>query len=90
MKMQTANSYDDNLLDRVCIWLFSRKMASVIGTETSLSGYSGFVDLSKQIMQGRNAQQQQAAVAGILQSLVPAPVLWFIRTAFPRPNSCVC
>ncbi|MGB7249677.1 MAG: DUF4033 domain-containing protein [Phormidesmis sp.] len=87
--MQTANSYDDNLLDRVCIWLFSRKMASVIGTETSLSGYSGFVDLSKQIMQGRNAQQQQAAVAGILQSLVPAPVLWFIRTAF-SPTKLVC
>ena len=92
--MTSANTpqditYKDNLFDRLFIWLFSRKMANAIGANTTLSGYSGFVDLSKQIMKGRNAQQQQAAVAQVLQSLMPPPVLWFIRTAF-SPTRLVC
>jgi len=64
-------------------------MAKAIGTETPMSGYDGFVDLSKQIMQGRSADEQQAAVARVLQSLVPAPVLWLIRTLF-SPTRLVC
>jgi len=87
--MQTADSYNDNLLDRLFIGLFSRKMAKAIDAQTPQSGYSGFVDLSKQIMQGRDAQEQQAAVAQVLQSLVPAPVLWIIRTVF-SPTRLVC
>ena len=82
-------TYDDNWLDRLFIWLFSRKMARAIGTETPYSGYSGFVDLSKQIMQGRSAPEQRAAVACVLQSLVPAPLLWVIRTVF-SPTRLVC
>ncbi|MGD1899571.1 MAG: DUF4033 domain-containing protein [Phormidesmis sp.] len=85
----TAHAYHDNLIDRLFIWLFSRKMAKAIDGETPKPGYSGFVDLSKQIMQGRNAQEQQAAVAQVLQSLVPAPVLWLIRTLF-SPTRLVC
>lgn len=91
--MQTAdtynNSYNDNLLDRLFIWLFSHKMAKALGDRTSLKGYSGFVDLSKKIMQGRNAEEQQNVVALVLQSLVPAPVLWIIRTVF-SPTRLVC
>ncbi len=87
--MQTADAHNDNLLDRLFIWLFSRKMANAIGAQTAISGYGGFVDLSKQIMQGRNAREQQAAVAQVLQSLVPAPVRWVIRTAF-APTRLVC
>jgi len=92
--MQSANaskgtSYRDNVADRLFIWLFSRKMASTIGAETSLSGYGGLVDLSKQIMQGRDAKQQQSAVSQILHSLIPAPVLWLIRTLF-SPTWLVC
>ena len=87
--MPTTNTYSDNLLDRLCIWLFSRKMANAIGAPMPASGYGGFVDLSKQIMQGRDAQQQQAAVARVLRSLVPAPVLWIIRTVF-SPTRLVC
>ncbi|MGC1305699.1 MAG: DUF4033 domain-containing protein [Phormidesmis sp.] len=87
--MQTADTYNDNLLDRLFIWLFSRKMANAIGAETPVSGYGGFVDLSKQIMAGRNAKEQQQAVAQVLQSLVPAPVLWLIRTVF-SPTKLVC
>lgn len=87
--MHTVKGHNDNLLDRLFIWLFSRKMANAIGSTTKATGYDGFVDLSKQIMQGRNAQEQQAAVARVLQSLVPAPVLWAIRTVF-SPTRLVC
>ncbi|EDX84287.1 hypothetical protein S7335_1984 [Synechococcus sp. PCC 7335] len=87
--MHTVEAHKDNLLDRLFIWLFSRKMANAIGSTTAATGYEGFVDLSKQIMQGRNAQEQQAAVARVLQSLVPAPVLWVIRTVF-SPTRLVC
>ncbi len=84
-----TDEYNDNLLDRLFIWLFSHKMSQALGTGTELSGYSGVVDLSKQIMQGRNAQQQQIIVARILQSFVPVPVLWTIRTFF-APTRLVC
>ena len=84
-----AIEHHDNWLDRLFIWLFSRKMAKAIDAETAVGGYGGFVDLSKQIMQGRDAQEQQQAVAQVLQSLVPAPVLWVIRTVF-SPTRLVC
>lgn len=87
--MHTADDYNDNWLDRLFIWLFSRKMAQALGSNTEKEGYAGFVDLSKQIMQGRNADDQQAVVAQVLQSLVPAPVLWVIRTVF-SPTRLVC
>jgi hypothetical protein len=85
----TKDEYNDNLIDRLFIWLFSHKMAQALSTRTKFSGYSGFVDLSKQIMQGRNAQEQQVIVAQVLQSLVPVPVLWAIRT-FSSPTKLVC
>lgn len=81
--------YQDNPFDRLFIWLFSRRMAKVSGFRTALRGYDGLVDLSKQIMAGRNAQQQQEAVISILKSLIPAPVLWLIRTLF-SPTRLVC
>jgi hypothetical protein len=82
-------TYKDNLFDRLFIWLFARKMSKAVGQQTSLRGYDGFVDLSKRIMQGRNAQEQQEMVAVVLQSLVPAQVLWVIRTVF-SPTRLVC
>lgn len=87
--MQATDTHQDNLLDRLFIWLFSHKMAKAIGADTDISGYSGFVDLSKQIMQGRDSEAQQEAVARVLQSLVPVPVLWIIRTVF-SPTRLVC
>ncbi|WP_008311533.1 DUF4033 domain-containing protein [Leptolyngbya sp. PCC 6406] len=84
-----APVYQDGFVDRVFIWLFSRKMSRALGQSTNLQGYDGFVDLSKKIMQGRNAQEQQALVAIVLKSLVPSPVLWLIRTVF-SPTRLVC
>ena len=84
-----TDEYNDNILDRLFIWLFSHKMSQALGSGTKLSGYSGVVDLSRQIMQGRNAQQQQIVVAQILQSFVPVPIVWAIRTFF-APTRLVC
>ena len=81
--------YHDSRFDRLFIWLFSRKMAKALGKNTRLEGYDGFVDLSKQIMQGRSAQAQQALVAIVLKSLVPTQVLWLIRNLF-SPTRLVC
>jgi hypothetical protein len=75
-----ANLYDDNWIDRLFIRLFSRKMAIALGQNSPLSGYDGFVDLSRRIMQGRSAQEQQVLVGVILRSLIPPPILWAIRS----------
>jgi hypothetical protein len=83
------DEYKDNLVDRMFIWLFSLKMSQALGKGTEIGGYEGFVELSKQIMLGRNAQEQQIIVAKVLQSLVPSPALWAIRTFF-APTRLVC
>lgn len=83
------DKYDDNWIDRIFIWLFSRKISQALGAKTQIGGYSGFVDLSKQVMQGRNAQAQQLIIDRVLQSLVPVPVLWVTRTFF-SPTRLVC
>ncbi|NJR38579.1 MAG: DUF4033 domain-containing protein [Leptolyngbyaceae cyanobacterium CSU_1_4] len=81
--------YHDDRLDRFFIWVLSRNMAKAIGKNTKLQGYDGFVDLSKKIMQGRNAKEQQAVVAKVLNSLVPSIVSSLIRTFF-SPTQWVC
>jgi Beta-carotene isomerase D27-like, C-terminal len=86
---RVQEAYHDNLFDRLSIWLFSRKMANALGKGTTQSGYDGFVDLSQQIMQGRNATQQQELVSIVLRSLVPAPILKIIRMVF-SPTQLVC
>jgi hypothetical protein len=83
------NDYKDNFIDRFFIWLFSRKMSQALGVKVKVKGYAGFVDLSQQIMQGRNAEEQQMMVDKVLQSLVPEPILWAIRTFF-SPTQLVC
>ena len=85
----SPSEYHDNRIDRLFIWLFSRKMSKAVGQPARKSGYDGFVDLSYQIMQGRNAQEQQQLVAQVLQSLVPSPVLFLIRKLF-SPTQLVC
>ncbi len=89
MKSTDSPTYRDNWLDRLCIGLFSWKMSSALGKRSPMKGYDGFVDLSRQIMRGRNPQQQQALVEVVLKSLVPSPVLAGIRTFF-SPTPLVC
>lgn len=82
-------TYQDNLFDRLFIWLFTHKIARALGMQVKLGGYEGFVELSERIMRGRNAVEQQEAVATVLKSLVPAPILYLIRTLF-SPTQLVC
>ena len=89
METTEKEIYIDNRVDRFFIWFFSRKMANALGKETKLDGYDGLVDLSQQIMLGRSAQEQQAAIALMLRSLIPAYVLAAIRTLF-SPTKLVC
>jgi hypothetical protein len=87
--MLESPSYPDRWFDRLFIALFSRKMAQALGQSSALKGYDGFVDLSKKMMQGRSAAEQQAIVGVVLQSLVPRPVLALIRRWFdPTPLVC--
>ncbi|MGK7891221.1 MAG: DUF4033 domain-containing protein [Leptolyngbyaceae cyanobacterium] len=86
--MDSPTVYQDKIWDRLFIALFSRKMANAIGCRPT-PGYAGFVALSKQIMRGRTPKEQQAVVGIVLRSLVPAPVLWGIRTLF-SPTRWVC
>jgi hypothetical protein len=81
--------YHDTAIDRLFIWLFSRKMARAVGQKTDQPGYEGFVDLSRRIMNGRAAAEQQQVVSVVLRSLVPGPVLYAIRTLF-SPTQLVC
>ena len=46
-------------------------------------GYEGFVELSKQIMSGRNSKQQQQAVLGVLEALMPPNAPATFRKLFP-------
>jgi len=46
-------------------------------------GYDGFVELSKQIMDGRNSKQQQQAVLGVLDALLPPDAPTTFRKIFP-------
>lgn len=85
----TPTVYRDTPVDRLFIALFSRKMAIALGRTSNQSGYEGFVDLSKRIMEGRNAQEQQQLVSRVLKSLVPTPILAVIRTLF-SPTRQVC
>ncbi len=85
----TKTIYQDNWLDRLSIGLLSLKIAQVTGAKTEHRGYSGFVDLSMALTQGRNALEQRELVGELLRSLVPAPILWAIRTVF-SPTRWVC
>ncbi|MBT9317957.1 beta-carotene isomerase domain-containing protein [Leptothoe spongobia] len=87
--MAEKTIYHDTFFDKLFIRLFAYKMSNAVGERSNRPGYDGFVDLSEKIMRGRNSQQQQRLVAVVLQSLVPAPVLWGIRTFF-SPTQLVC
>lgn len=81
--------YHDNWLDHLFIGLFVRKIAKTIGTKTNLKGYDSFVEVSKQVAQGRNALEQQVIIAKVLRSLIPAQILYLIRSSF-SPVRWVC
>jgi len=89
MKTTDQTQYNDNWLDRSFIYLFSYKIAKALGQKEVPPGYSGFVSLSKAVMNGRNSQEQRDLIRVVLQSIIPGFVLKAIRTLF-TPNQTVC
>lgn len=55
------------------------------GAKTKETGYDAFVDVSKALMRGKSAEEQQAAVAKVLRGLMPRHLPYIIRTFF-KPN----
>lgn len=50
--------------------------------------YDSFVELSREIMRGRNTKQQQETVAGVLSSLLPPQAPANFRKWFPFNKVC--
>ena len=81
-------TYQDGWLARFCLWLLSYRIARMTGRGSDRQGYDRFVDVSLGLMQG-SADMQRDQVGVLLRSLVPAPLLWAIRTLF-SPTRWVC
>lgn len=86
---ESKTVYRDRGFDHLFIYLFIRRMSRAIGESTPLRGYAGVVALSRQMMRGRTAAEQQALVGTLLNNLIPSPVLGLIRR-WVSPTQWVC
>ncbi|KAL3153485.1 hypothetical protein ABBQ38_011816 [Trebouxia sp. C0009 RCD-2024] len=80
---EELETYHDNAIDKFFINYFASKMSKQLGDAPYEPGYDGFVELSKQIMSGRNSKQQQQAVLGVLEALMPPNAPATFRRLFP-------
>ncbi|KAI8102171.1 hypothetical protein M9435_005777 [Picochlorum sp. BPE23] len=68
----TKEVYDDSdILSKFMIGYFSKVTSKQLGGLPYDGTYEGYVELSREIMKGRNTAQVQELVAGILDSLLP-------------------
>lgn len=68
----TKEIYDDSdPLSQFMIKYFSKVTSKQLGNLPYDGTYEGYVELSREIMKGRNTEQVQELVAGILDSLLP-------------------
>lgn len=68
----TKEVYDDSdPLSQFMIRYFSKVTSKQLGDLPYDGTYEGYVELSREIMKGRNTEQVQELVAGILDSLLP-------------------
>lgn len=68
----TKEVYDDSdPLSQFMIKYFSKVTSKQLGDLPYDGTYEGYVELSREIMKGRNTEQVQELVAGILDSLLP-------------------
>eukprot|EP00246_Nothoceros_aenigmaticus_P013064 TRINITY_DN4333_c0_g1_i1.p1 TRINITY_DN4333_c0_g1~~TRINITY_DN4333_c0_g1_i1.p1 ORF type:complete len:259 (-),score=35.82 TRINITY_DN4333_c0_g1_i1:317-1093(-) len=81
--------YRDSIFDKAFMALFQRKMENLTGKTTAIPGYDGFVDISRGVMQGRNAKEQQAAVREVLLSTLPPGAPEQFKKLFP-PSKFAC
>nr|AFI78793.1 putative D27 family protein [Chaetosphaeridium globosum] len=81
--MGQITKYNDNWFDLLFMSLFAKKMEIETGKKTRLTGYEGFVDISKRVMQGRSPAEQQASVRRVLLSMLPPEAPASFRKLFP-------
>ncbi|KAI5075494.1 hypothetical protein GOP47_0009570 [Adiantum capillus-veneris] len=81
--MGQKTKYKDSFFDRAFMSLFARKMANVTGTSGKINGYEDFVDVSREVMKGRNPPQQKEAVRSVLLSILPPGAPATFRKLFP-------
>lgn len=70
----TKEVYRDNFFDRFMIDYFSKVTSKQLGYKNGSpyeDTYEGYVELSREIMKGRNTKQVHELVAGILDGLLP-------------------
>lgn len=80
----TREQYSDSdPLSQFMIRYFSSVMSKTLGNKPYDGTYDGFVELSREIMRGRNTREQQEAVAGVLGSLLPPYAPERFRRWFP-------
>jgi len=74
---------DSDPLSKFMIAYFSRVMSKELGGYPYDGSYESFVELSREIMRGRNTRQQQETVAGVLGALLPPQAPERFRQWFP-------
>jgi hypothetical protein len=75
--------YKDNLFDKAMIYYFSKVMSDQLGGIPFDGSWDDFVNLSREIMRGRNSREQQETVAGVLAGLLPPQAPERFRRWFP-------
>lgn len=75
--------YKDSFFDKAFMSLFARKMGNITGTSGQINGYEDFVDVSREVMKGRNPSQQKEAVRRVLLSILPPGAPATFRKLFP-------
>jgi hypothetical protein len=74
---------DSDPISKFMIYYFSKVMSDQLDGQSFDGSYDSFVDLSREIMKGRNTKQQQQTVAGVLGSLLPPQAPARFRKWFP-------
>ncbi|WP_298977152.1 beta-carotene isomerase domain-containing protein [uncultured Thermosynechococcus sp.] len=78
-----------NWLEQWCLARLIRAIANVLGVRARRFDYVGFIEITRQLKQGRSPAQQQAIVAKVFDLLIPPTVSALIRR-FVRPTRWVC
>ncbi|XP_024534389.1 beta-carotene isomerase D27, chloroplastic [Selaginella moellendorffii] len=87
--MGQKTRYKDSIFDRAFMSLFARKMENATGRASKKTGYDGFVDVSRGVLQGRNPVEQRALVREVLLSIMPPGAPETFRKLFP-PTKWAC
>jgi hypothetical protein len=80
----TKEVYSDrDPISKFMIYYFSKVMSKQLDDKPFDGTYDSFVELSREIMRGRNTKEQQETVAGVLAGLLPPQAPENFRKWFP-------